>query len=147
MSKVKELFNAELFMEHVQINQADIGSELMKQPAIVSYYGSLHAKAKHQVDLHSQILANLKAEKFTQLREKYAQDGLKLPTLSAIEAIILSDKEVVTASKTLVSAKYQESELKNALEALRHKKDCLVQLSANARQEMSSFNYSHGEKT
>lgn len=117
-----------------QINNNDLSNEMVRQPALYVYYANLYsAKMKETANLKSrldylqgQIHQELKNEELagTKLTDKDKEKRLK------------SDSRYLAAKSAVDTAEIEEEYYRNLLDALKQKKDMLIQLALRQRDEM-----------
>lgn len=120
--------------EDFNINESDISNEMVRQPGLYVYYANLYsnkmkesANLKTQLDsLQGKIHQELKAEELagTKLTDKDKEKRLK------------SDSRYLMARQKLDTAEIEEEYYRNLLDALKQKKDMLIQLALRQRDEM-----------
>lgn len=120
--------------EDFNINEGDISNEMVRQPGLYVYYANLYsnkmkesANLKTQLDsLQGKIHQELKAEELagTKLTDKDKEKRLK------------SDSRYLMARQKLDTAEIEEEYYRNLLDALKQKKDMLIQLALRQRDEM-----------
>lgn len=121
------------------IDALRVESELTSQPKLFSYYAGLFETAKKDVEKLevslTQAVANAKMEATDALKA----EGVR-PTGALLETHAESDSRVVSLNEELTTVKYKMGLLRSLMQALSHKKDCLVQISANQRAEKGLYN-------
>lgn len=121
------------------IDALRVEKELTTQPKLFSYYAGLFETAKKDVEKLeielTQAVARAKIDAATSLKSS----GVR-PTAALLETHAETDPDVVELTENLTNVKYKMGLLKSLMQALSHKKDCLVQISANQRAEKGLYN-------
>jgi regulator of sigma D len=138
-----------------KINMNKLGVELARQPELVSWFGVVYAEAIDAVSRLKNEVQNLQdshtakyAELDLRVRTEAESKGKDKPTEPRIKAMILTHPEYVDLQKR-TQAKQDEqlnatsamNKIGKLLVGLEHKKDMLIQLSANVRKELTAGNY------
>lgn len=138
--KVNDLSWSGKLQEVVNINMKDIDNELAKQPTIVSWFGAVLAEA---IALHEELKdrkERVYASLYLRYREKDEKLGVK-STEARLNSLILTDEEYEATQNKLNAIRRQVSVLKSISNSLEHRRDMLIQLSANVRKELTSGDY------
>jgi len=136
-SKNFEEFNIdkyeELSVELAKINMHNIDDELCHHPTYYAYYNGILSRAKRVVKDHTIALEVMNAE------YKAGQREIKKQTVEALKDLAQSNPVIIEAEKEL--AKFEEiyDLVRSICMTLEHKKDMLVQLSANKRKEAGLY--------
>jgi len=122
----------------IQINAREIDTELMKHASQFSYYSGLCDVAKRDVEE-----ASLKVTQFSsEIRRDYATqckaEGKKA-TAKDLDDYVFSNPTYLELSIVLNEATHKLNLLKSLVYAFIHKKDMLIQLSANGRAEKNIY--------
>lgn len=133
--KVTSFIEPERANKDVQINSAAISEAFYDQASLFLHYATLEARAAHQVDKCKQLLKIVEARVDKMIRDEAAEDGKKL-TESMIDKEIQRHPKIVDMTKSLNEARMQLSLVEGVVEAMRHRRDMLVQIGANTRIEM-----------
>lgn len=143
----------------VRINLNNIDAEMARQPELVSYFGVVAVEAVDRVEALKNELASLKEDEemiYANL-DLLARDGSltpdsakkdKKPTEKELESLVKTHaryREVVDK----IRAKREEirdanlllAKVNKILIALEHKRDMMIQLSANQRKELTAGDY------
>lgn len=119
----------------VSFTEADLDSAMMSQAALFAHYATQAATAQHQVDSIKLLLEVKEASVAQAIRDEAAESGAKT-TEKGIEQQITMNAAVIALRKALNNARSQADLAKMALEALRQKRDMLVQIGVARREEM-----------
>lgn len=133
--KIRQFIESEALRKDTSVNPLDLSDAMMQQASLFSHYGELAAKASRQVDDVKLLLENTEAAVYRNLRDEFAKNGEKV-TEAQLEKLVTRHDKVITTKKALNEAKQIEAVAKAAVEALRQRKDMLVQLGAHEREEM-----------
>lgn len=133
----QELLNWETYTEVAQaltrINPYDINGELTSHPSLYSYYASLRDVAKADYDRAVHAIAEFTALKKKEIAENPPK-GKRL-TDKYLESLVEVNPVYNTLCEEAIEKNKFYSLLKSLTSSLEHKKDCLVQMSANTRAE------------
>lgn len=121
------------------IDKSDIQNELSKSTTVFSYYHGLMIMQKKRVDLlNIKLLSLYSAIKNNELLSNKSK-GVKL-TATYLEDFVNSNNDYVAMKEEVLNQEEIYGYLKALCNALEHKKDMLVQLSANLRSETKLYN-------
>lgn len=124
--------------EAVKINHMSLNEDLEKQPTFYSHFAGLAAICKKDMDKAANDIettsARLKQDEYRRCRET----GDKC-TDKYLESYILSHPDYIELSNKLIVLNGKYNLLKSITTALEHRKDCLIQLSANNRAETNLY--------
>lgn len=109
----------------------DLNFEFRRQAPLVGRAGFFNAQAKRKVRKLKTELEVLSAR----LRKRIKRTNGSL-TVDAMRAAVHRKKSYQRKLNELEEAQYEEDLIQGLLKALDHKKECLVQISANSRKEM-----------
>lgn len=132
---VEEVFlDAEEFNRDVQISTVDLDESFRNQASLYAYYSFRHYKAT--IDLErKKIRAEVKEARVAkELRDEAAETGAKI-TEKAISEQVAIDSGYIRTRLEYNEAKATVELLKSCLEALKQRRDMLVQLGANERED------------
>ena len=124
----------ELSDEIIKINKLDIDGELAVGPRIYSYYLGLLTMAKDNSARANLELDQLRAGVRKALVTERKDSGDKI-TDKIIDAMVDANPEVAKLSRHVNSVIQKENLMKNLVDSLKQRHECLVQLSANNRSE------------
>lgn len=127
----------EIVEELSKINREDIEDELTQFSAYFSYYYGLQVKAKRNLDKAVFALDNYRSGVKTDIRKTTTRldSGSKL-TVEALNDMVNSKDDVKDLNSEVSRNEEIYGLMKGICLTLEHKKDMLVQLSANKRQEI-----------
>lgn len=111
----------------------NLTSELRSfSPKLYRYYQH-KAKVETQRDLAKTILKETKAEAYKRLKS----DPKVKHTEKSLEAEIDTDQQVMDAQRKFIRAEHDATTWNGAVDSMKAKKDCLVQLNSDRRKEVS----------
>tara|TARA_R100001086_G_scaffold248930_1_gene187061 strand:+ start:417 stop:851 length:435 start_codon:yes stop_codon:yes gene_type:complete len=128
---------ASIGKELSKINADNLTQELVQHPMIFQQYMSLISLSKKELDQASSSL-NLISSRLRKEHKQFAQ--LKKLTAKDLDDLVFTDDEYIEADKKVIEATHKYLTIKGMVSALEHKKDILVQLSANSRSETKLYN-------
>jgi hypothetical protein len=145
---VKAIIDPRQMKEDVGFSDVDLDSAWMDQSAKAASYGVMSARAEHQEAAAKNHLAIVEADIAHELREHYASEGVKI-TEKRLEQEIIRDSRYQAAFKVWNDAKLIAGLGKTAIEALKQRRDMVVQASKKAAEERSyaSAMKGRGEQT
>lgn len=123
------------FMKDTRINPNDLDTAMLTQAGLFAHYAVVAAKTQERAENLKLKREVLESKIDQEIRDRAATDGTKL-TEKMIEAEIHRDVRWVQVQKSLNAVRAEADLAKSALEALRHKRDMMVQLGVNQREEM-----------
>lgn len=133
--KVKMLIDADQLKRDLTYSLNNLSDAMINQPGMIAHYGVLSAQAARQTDNVKLLLENTEAAVYRKLRDQFAESGEKV-TEAQLEKLVTRHAKVIAIKKALNEAKHIEKIAAMAVESFRHRKDMLVQLGADQRQEM-----------
>jgi len=122
----------------VRFDKNNVEGELIEQASIYSYYQGLLTVAKREYDKSQLDLAQFVATSRKDEQETCLKTGRKV-TEKSLEAFVISLPDYKEKTEYAIELSYKLSLLKGLVEALQHKKDMLVQISANTRAETKLY--------
>lgn len=122
----------------VRFDKNNIEEAIVDQASIYSYYQGLFTLAKREYDRSQLALAQFVATARKDEQVARTSSGIK-STEKSLEAYVIALPEYKIKTDYAIELAYKLGLLKGLVEALQHKKDMLVQLSANARAETKLY--------
>ncbi len=117
--------------EDLKINVSNLGEEFRRFSLVLYRYSQHRAKIDSMRDLAKAKLKEIRAE----TRKRIKLDKTEKWTENSLEAEIDTDPAVMDAQRSFIRAEHDASTWSGAVESMRAKKDCLIQLGADARKE------------
>jgi hypothetical protein len=114
------------------VDVSDLSSQIRHFPTTLYQYRKSWAAAEAKRDLAKAKLKETRAMVYKRLK---SEPGAKHSEKS-LEAEIDTDPSVIEAQNKLIKAEHDASTVGGAVESMRAKKDCLVQLNSDRRKEM-----------
>lgn len=117
-----------------EIDMRDLNAEFCRIPGDIDYYGELYAKASGKLQKIKIELKREEAKSF--LVHKNTGSGSRpgtAPSDKVCEQVALQDRDVIQLQDQYVEASIETEKLKNTMEALKTKRDMLIQLGASER--------------
>lgn len=112
---------------------SNVDEDMASHPAVYGYYHGILSKAKREVDMQSLHLEVQEAR----LKMNICSKGKKASHI--VEAEVQGNPEIAELNLKLIRAKEVYNLIKSICSTLEHRKDMLVQLSANKRMETKLF--------
>lgn len=140
-SSFAELSSNELFIDpatfrrETAVVETDLDNCMIQQNGLRSHYGALAARSEHFADKQKLKFEIIESKLYEEHRRLAIEEGEK-PTEKMIEARLRQDPRWVKAKTALIDANGISSINRALVESLRDRKDMLVQLGADRRNEM-----------
>jgi hypothetical protein len=115
----------------------DINTGILDQSGTFAWWAALAAAAKRRADESKENVRIVEARKSQEVRNRISGEGGK-STEGVINAEVMASIEYEEAVSRKIRDYYNYDLLEVAVESMRHRKDCLIALAANSRQEMAS---------
>lgn len=131
---IKTFFDEAKAQDQLRTYHADINLDLTQHSGMYSHYASLLTKAETQYERISYTIEKMEARRDAAIRAEMDATGEKA-TEGKIKAKLTLDPMISDLRRLLIDAKEQVSLLKVHCDALKHRKDCLMQLAMNMREE------------
>lgn len=119
----------------LSINEVDLDGEMTQQASLYGYYASLYAMAQLKADKAKTRVDVVRGKCYRLHRNRIISKGDK-PTEPQIEAAVLIDETYISAQDLYAERRMQAQFAKDAMEALKHKRDMLVQMGVARREEL-----------
>lgn len=132
---VKTFIDEKQYTSDASIDANNLSEEFANQASTFGHYGAMVAAALKQQGAKELMLEIVRAKLDKAVRDAAADEGKKI-TEVAIENEIIRNTEYVNAKKELIEAKSIYKMLDLFVEGMRQRKDMLVQMGADAREEM-----------
>jgi hypothetical protein len=136
---VDEFIDVTRATQDVNINSLDLHAEFDRQPGLIFYYISMHAKAERQ---HSTLKLRLEATEASVAGKIRTTAAGAVPpeklTVDDLKARVRLNATVVNTEQQVIKAKEVMDVIKAVVEALRNKKDMLVIKGHMTRDEMKA---------
>ena len=116
----------------LEIDVANLTAEFKNFPTIMYRYALYRAKIEAKRDMAKAKLKEVKAAVYKRVKSDISAKH----TQSSIEAEIDIDPTVIEAQGKLIRAEHDATTWSGAMESMRAKKDCLIQLGSDRRKEM-----------
>jgi hypothetical protein len=140
--KVNKMTWSGKLQDIVNINANDLNNELANQPAVVSWFGAVLAEAIATYEELKDRKERVYAELYLKYKEKDEKMGVK-STEARLNSLILTDSDYEKVQVQFNEMRKQVNVLKSISNSLEHRRDMLIQLSANIRRELTAGDYMH----
>lgn len=124
----------ETLRDDVQIEETNLDKAFREQASLFAHYATLYFNAARATGRAKVLLETKEAVVAKEIRDRAIAASEKI-TEKAIEQELARHKEIIHHKLAFSEAEALEDLAKNALEAFKQRKDMLVQLGANAREE------------
>lgn len=115
----------------LSIDVSRLAAEFREFPVKLYRYSQYRAKIEAQRDMAKAKLKEAKALVYKRLRK----DTTAKHTQGSLEAEVDTDPTVIDANNKFIRAEHDATTWAGAVESMRAKKDCLIQLGADARKD------------
>lgn len=132
--EVKPIIDSEQLKADVAFSDNDITSAFMTQAALYVEYAQQCQQAEIQMDGFKQRLEITEAQVDQKIRDEAAENNKKL-TEAMIGKQVVINKSVIRAKMRYNEAKAIHGMAKSSLEAIKQRKDMLIQCGADLREE------------
>jgi len=143
--KVGDLKWSGKLQDVVRINIVDLNGDLSDQPSVVSWFGVILAEAIASYESMKDQKERLYAQLYLKYREQDEKAGVK-STEARLNSMIITDKDYIVIQDRHSDVRRQMNILKSISTSLDHRRDMLIQLSANIRREHDAGDYGHEGK-
>lgn len=134
-SDLRTFINPDKLKADLDFNETNISTAMMKQASLFAHYATLAHQAQFQADRADQQVDLVEAKLYQQYRDSFAAAGEK-PTEAMIRASITKDDRYQKALLRKSEAKAIADMVKAAADSFRHRRDMLIQVGADLRQEI-----------
>ena len=133
--EVKKFYDPAQALKDIRSYHTDISVDLMRQGGLFARYSALLVQAESQLDRYEHTVDVVAAKLDASIREEAATAGTKM-TESQIKASITTDRNMRALQEAVRQAREQVGYLKGTCEALRQRKDALMQVAMLSREEL-----------
>lgn len=130
----KQFIDEDELAADAQINPTDLDTAMIKQASMAIHYGVQAAKATREVGLNKTRFEIIEAKAYKRLREEAVERGEKI-TEAALKMLIQLEPDVIRAQRDMFDAQLQADIGKSGFEVFRQRRDMLIQLGVQAREE------------
>lgn len=127
--------------DSVDIDDMDLDNEFIRVSSDLSYWYSKLADAtesyQHAKFVREQVHARVYSEKKKFLHESYMDKKVKPPTVQDIESSVILDEEFSISKEKEIDAESFKLKIYGIVEAVKSKKDMLIQIGANRRADIN----------
>lgn len=118
----------------LEIDQLDLSMSMMKQAGHFAYYSTMAAQAQHQCDRMEQMQDIVEARLDKKIRDRNIAEGTKT-TEAQIKAQVNLEPDMIAIKTAVNKARMVATLCKSAADSFRHRRDMLIQMSFNSREE------------
>lgn len=133
--KVEKFYDHKEAQEALRTFHADISIDLMRVGGLFSHFNAKLVRAETQYERILNAFDLSEARRDRELREEATRAGEKV-TETKLKSMLAADGKLWTVRQAVLEAREEVGYLKGTLEALKQRKDGLMQLAMNARQEL-----------
>jgi hypothetical protein len=117
------------------ITQHTLSQDLETHASVYAYYAGVMNKLKKSLDLAESTLEKLNAD----IRLRYHRESKSKLTEKMLEAHVVSNDDYNKLKQDIIDLEYKYNLFKSLCHSLEHRKDMLVQLSSNKRNETKLY--------
>lgn len=128
-------FNIE---EELKIERTHLNEHFMDQPGKYAWWGMIAENARDKMERAKAKVEQIEAEVDTRVRRELEMDGVKV-TEALVNRKIKSHPAYLEALEEYFEAKRRFGILNTILKSFDHRKDALISLSANIRNEQDQY--------
>lgn len=132
---VRNYIDAGKLKSDLSFSPATISDAMIQQASLFAHYGVLAAQASKQTNDIEMVLEATEAAVYRRERDNAVNRGEK-PTEGNLKQLVERNKNIIALKKALNEARQVEATAKVATEAMRHRRDMLVQQGLLQREEM-----------
>jgi hypothetical protein len=130
-----EILNVDTFQDDLEIDDRDLNHAFMRQASLFAYYAAIHVRAMRK-EARTKLLLEIEEAKVAKaIRDKMVAEGTKT-TEKQIEQEVSRTPSYIKAVNAYNEAKANTALAVSAVEAFRQRRDMLIQLGANQREEL-----------
>lgn len=132
--EIDRFIAADDIIKDTSLNSMDLNDAFLNQAGLAAFYGSMYARAMGQaarLKLRRDVTYAKVSEK---LREEHRLANNKI-TESQLTALVEKDPRSQAISEVYIAAMEIEQELRGAVEAIKNRRDMVIQLGATSREE------------
>jgi hypothetical protein len=118
----------------MSIDKFSVNDEMLKHSRLYSYYCGLLEYATAQVKQYEVDVEKYEIDLKNDARDAIIQAGARA-TVAAVDDYVGRDSTLHNMRKEIEEKRYKQGLLKSLVQSMSHRKDLLVQLSANSRAE------------
>lgn len=131
----EDVLDPELFQDDLSIQENDLNSAFLRQASLFAYYAQLHVQNMRRESRAKLLLEIEEAKIAKQVRDRLVAEGAK-STEKQIEQEISRTASYIKAANAYNEAKANTALAASTVEAFRQRRDMLIQLGANQREEL-----------
>lgn len=120
--------------DDLAFTEATLDDNMITQAGLFAHYARLAGDAQYELERAKMRLEIGESNAALKLRDRAEMNGSRI-TEKMIENQVLSDKKVVALKLELAKSRRNYEGMKSTMEALRHKKDMMIQIGVARRTE------------
>ena len=131
---VKDFIDPERLRADLDVDTLNLSFSMERQAGLFSYYSAMAAKAQQQLDQMEQLESIVTARLDKKVRDQAAAAGTKI-TEAQVKAQICLDPKAIKIRTAVNKARMICQLCKSSADSFRHRRDMLIQLAFNGREE------------
>lgn len=135
MAMIQDLEVEQFLRDCVNIEPLALNEEFIRLPADLAYWNERYAQAYKKFLASKLDVDKVRAQRQIHYREALPLEGKKV-TESVVEAAVDIDEQVIRAREAHIEAEHEKTRLYGVLDAIRSKRDMIIQIGAQVRTEM-----------
>lgn len=132
---LKTFIDPDLLQSDLEVSETNLSKAMIRQAPLFARYSALAAKAQFQADRADQQVDLVEAELDSDIRDDMNAKGIKI-TENLVKAAIIRHPKYQKAVTRYNEAKAIAEMVKTAADSFRHRRDMLIQMGADRREEM-----------
>lgn len=132
---LKTFIDPDQLQGDLEISESNLSKAMIRQAPLFARYSALAAKAQFQADRADQQVDLVEAELDSDIRDDMNAKGVKI-TESMVKAAVIRHPKYQKAVTRYNEAKAIAEMVKTAADSFRHRRDMLIQMGADRREEM-----------
>lgn len=133
---IKKFIDRTKLRADLEVDEHSIDDAMFKQSGLTAFYGELLADAQEQLSRAKLRLETTEAMLYKTYRKVALADKENKATEKSLAADVAADRRMITAKKDVILAQEEVDRVKIAVEALKQRRDMLVQLNKNQLEDM-----------
>lgn len=130
------VFDPDQFHKDLQFSKFALDDAMMRQPGLYAHYAEVAARLQRRADQLKLQVELVEAKVDNEIREEFLKTATKV-TEVLVEKAIKRNQEYKSVSHKHLDAKMQAAMAKDMLEALRQRRDMLIQIGKDKREELA----------
>jgi hypothetical protein len=131
---VQEFIDPQKLRDDLEIDPRDLSMSMMRQAGLFAYYCTVAAQAEKQMGQMEQLQEIIEARLDKKVRDAAVAAGTKI-TEAQVKAQIALEPKAIAIRTAVNKARMVASICKSGADSFRHRRDMMIQLALNDREE------------